>query len=53
MTNERCEHLIQRDEIWYGSERHDFYCLERREWCPDCDKCGYNKTNADDDADGI
>ena len=46
--NSDCEHLVQRDEIWYGRERHDLYCLFNNEWCPDCRVCKLKRDEEDE-----
>lgn len=38
-----CEHRIQRDEIWYGRERHDEYCDKFEVWSPCCAGCPYSE----------
>lgn len=47
--NEDCEYLSHRDDIWHGSERHDYYCLYHLEWCPDCRGCKFNKKQEDNE----
>ena len=49
MTKEDCPYLIQRDEIWHGSERHDLYCSYHLKWCPDCEGCTNNKKKEEDE----